>query len=558
MLRPGGREVLMALTEARAALRACEWQHAHDLLTEEITTTPLAEAERLDALGEARWWLGRIDECIEARTRSHELFDGGDASDRAGQVAIWLFEHHCFLGRTAIAGGWLRRARRALEGHQGSLAWGNLLLREAEQLHGANDLQAAATNAAAVLALARELGSNDLEAEALQTMGRILVDGGDHLLGMAHLDEAMLLAVEGRLGPYATGKVHCSVIGACGDIGDVRRAAEWTEAAGLWASHHPFAVFPGLCRVKRAEVLQRRGEWQQAEREARLACDELVTVKVGSAAAAWIEVGEIRRRIGDHDGAEEAFGHAAALSATPTSGLALLRLAQGRADEATRIIDEALLADRSRPLARVRLLPAKVEIAVVLGSLDEAAQAADELEQLAVRYGTEAFAAAAAEGRGRVQLANDDRGAAASLRRAVECWQRLDVPYEAASAQLLLGQACRAVGDRDAGDAAFRAAIATFDRLGAAYDARHARQLESGRSLPAGLTEREAEVLRLVAKGYTNKYIAETLHLSDKTIARHLSNIFAKTGATSRTAATAYAFEQGIVATTRAPTSAAR
>jgi ATP/maltotriose-dependent transcriptional regulator MalT len=539
----------MALAEARAALAACNWPRARDLLDDAVTTTPSAEAERLDALGEALWWLGRIDECIEARVRAHALFGQHGAHTRAGQAAIWLYEHHCFLGRPAMAGGWLRRARRSLEADKESVAWGNLLLREAEELHGTGELEAAIDNSTEALAIARRLTSTDLEAEALQAVGRILIDDGRHREGMAHMDEAMLLAVEGRLGPYATGKVHCSVIGACEDVGDLRRATEWTEAASRWAAHHPFAVFPGLCRVKRAEVLQRKGDWQQAEREARLACDELASLKVGSAAAAWIEVGEIRRRIGDLDGAEEAFGHAEDLCCTPTAGLALLRLAQGHPAAATSIIDDALAAGTSA-VARAKLLPAKVQVSIGAGRLDEAADATDELERLAARYESDAFAASAALSRGRLQLAAGHPLACATLRRAVELWRQLEVPYEAASAQLLLSEASRLAGDQDASDTSLRSAIATFDRLGAAYDARHARELRGGHGTPAGLTEREAEVLRLVAKGCTNKDIARTLRLSDKTIARHVSNIFTKTGATTRSAATAFAFESGIVLTT--------
>jgi ATP/maltotriose-dependent transcriptional regulator MalT len=539
----------MVLAEARAALASCDWPRARDLLDEAVTTTPSAEAERLDALGEALWWLGRIDECIDARVRAHALFAQQGSHTRAGQAAIWLYEHHCFLGRPAMAGGWLRRARRSLEGDKESVAWGNLLLREAEQLHGAGELGPAIDSSTAALALARSLSSTDLEAEALQTIGRILIDDGRHREGMAHLDEAMLLAVEGRLGPYATGKVHCSVIGACEDVGDLRRASEWTQAASRWAAHHPFAVFPGLCRVKRAEVLQRKGDWPQAEREARLACEELATVNIGSAATAWIEVGEIRRRVGDLDGSEEAFGHAEELCCTPTAGLALLRLAQGRPEAAAGIIDDALAAGTSSPLMRAGLLPAKVQVSVEAGRLDEAAEAADELERLAARYESDAFAASAALSRGRLQLAAGHPSACATLRRAVEQWRQLEVPYEAASAQLLLSEASRLAGDRDASDTSLRSAIATFDRLGAAYDARHARDLRRNHTIPAGLTEREAEVLRLVAKGCTNKDIARTLHLSDRTIARHVSNIFTKTGATSRSAATAFAFESGIVVT---------
>jgi ATP/maltotriose-dependent transcriptional regulator MalT len=298
-------------------------------------------------------------------------------------------------------------------------------------------------------------------------------------------------------------------------------------------------------------VLQRRGHWQQAESEARLACEELASVKIGSAAAAWVEVGEIRRRIGDLDGAEDAFAHADALYCAPTAGLALLRLAQGRPSAAETIIDDALSAALHSPVARARLLPAKVEVAVATGQLGEAAAAAQELERLADLYGTDAFAAAAAVARGRVALAAGDQSATTTLRRAVERWQALEVPYETATAQLLLAESLQAAGDTNAADAILASAISTFDRLGAAYDARHVRRLSHLTAVqgahPVGLTDREIEVLRLVARGCTNKDIANQLQLSGKTVARHLSNIFVKTGSSTRSAATAFAFDHAIV-----------
>lgn len=542
----------MPLAEARAALASCDWERAWQLAAGATTRSPVEEAERLDALAEACWWLGRMGDCIEARRHAHELFAREGCDRQAAQVAIWLYEHHCFQGRPAMGSGWLHRARRALEGDTGCREWGNLLLREAEVLHGGGRLDEALDRARAALALGRRLRCADLEAEALQATGRLLIDAGRPVEGMAHLDEAMLLAVEGRLGPYATGKVHCSLISACEDVGDLRRAAEWTEASAAWSARHPFAVFPGLCRVKRAEVLQWRGEWEEAEREARRACEELGGVRVSAAAAAWVEVGEIRRRVGDLDGAEEAFAHAEELCCTPTAGLTLLRLAQGRVGAAVDIVDAGLADETWSALARARLLPAKVQVALAAGDLDGAAAATAELRATADAYGTLALRAAADVAGGRVALARGDAAVASrQLRRAVEAWRELEVPYETATAQLLLGQACGLLGDA-AGEARWSAtAVATFQRLGAAYDARPVgTEAAAGgtgrRELPCGLTEREVEVLRLVATGATNKDVARALSLSQKTVARHLSNIFTKTGVTSRAAATAFAFEHGL------------
>jgi ATP/maltotriose-dependent transcriptional regulator MalT len=539
-------EVRVTLTEARAALGRCDWDTARELLTGFEASDPLDEADRADMLAEALWWAGHIDECIESRRAAYAGFEEHGDARRAGQVAIWLYEHHCFRGMQAMGGAWLRRARHALEGDEQCVEWGNLLLREAEMAHGRGEIDAATGNAKTALALGRTLRSPDLEAEALQTLGRLWIDAGKPVEGMGCFDEAMLLAVEGRLGPYATGKVYCSLIGACEDLGDLRRAAEWTEATIRWSERHPFAVFPGLCRVKRAEVLQWRGEWAQAEREARRACEELASVKVNSAAAAWVEVGEIRRRIGDLDGAEDAFARAQQMCCTPAAGLALLRLAQGRVDAARAIIDDALHDQSWNRLARARLLPAKVQIAIAHGDVDDASVSADELDAIAGDYESSFLVASARVARGRVELAAGDAlEAATTLRRAVDDWNELDVPYECATAQLLLAHACAASGDVTGEQRWLGSATATFDALGAAYDARppHAPRA----ALPCGLTAREAEVLRLVAEGRTNKDVASHLFLSDRTVARHLSNIFTKTGVTTRAAATAFAFEQGIV-----------
>jgi DNA-binding CsgD family transcriptional regulator len=538
----------VSLTLAQAALDRCDWERAHALAAAAATREPAAEARRHDVMADALWWLGRIDECIEARHSAYTRYEASGDAERAGQAAVWLYEHHCFRGRSAIGGAWLRRARRALEEHPECVAYGNLLLREAEASHSTGALEDALVGAGVALELGRRLRSPDLEAEALQTIGRLLIDTGRAADGLAHLDEAMLLAVEGRLGPYATGKVYCSLIGACEDLGDLRRASEWTDATIEWSKQHPFAVFPGLCRVKRAYVLQWRGEWEQAEREARRACDELAAVKVNSAAAAWVEVGEIRRRTGDLDGAEEAFGRARELCCTPASGLALLRLAQGRVHEAGAIVDEALRDQSWNRLARARLLPAKVQVALAAGALDAATAAAAELESIAGDYDSAALRATARVERGRVELAADHHDAARrSLRQAVEDWQALDVPYETATAQLLLSQACAVTGDAEGEARWLDVATRTFRRLGAAYDARAASGVPVARSLPCGLSEREGEVLRRVAEGLTNKELATELSLSEKTVARHLSNIFAKIGVSTRSAATAFAFERGIV-----------
>ncbi len=537
------------LSDARAALQRGDWQVALDAASAAESTDPAAAADRLDLIADAAWWLGRIDACIDARESAYRAFDEIGDHRRAGQCAVWLYEHHQFQARPAIASGWLRRATRSLEGDTDCVAYGALALREAESAHGRGELDVAAGLGRDVVALARRLGSADLEAEALQTIGRLLIDQGDPRAGLAHLDEAMLFAIEGRLGPYSTGKIYCSLISACEQLGDFARAAEWTEATSRWASDHPFAFFPGICRVHRANALTWRGDLINAEREAMKACVELVDIHIPNASAAYAEVGDIRRRLGDLVGAEEAFAKAQELCGANCAGLALLRLAQDRVQPAITIIDTCLTDAGWNRLSRAKLLPAHVQIAIAADDLAGAASSVAELEQTAQEFDSATLSAAAASARGRLRLAHNDKAAAAAgLREAVALWQALAVPYEVASARTLLGQALRDL-DPEASSVSFRAAEELFEQIGARLDAEYSRSSRAEpvmARLPAGLTEREIEVLRLVAAGDTNKEIADALFLSGKTVSRHLSNIFTKIDVSTRAAATAFAFENGL------------
>ncbi|MGQ0832622.1 MAG: LuxR C-terminal-related transcriptional regulator [Microthrixaceae bacterium] len=541
------RDVRDHLAEARRLLNDCEWEQALDATRHvDAKSGSNEEADRLDIVAEASWWIGRLDDCIDAREAAYAAYDAIGDHRRAGQCAVWLWEHHAVKARPAIGGGWLRRARRALEDHPETVEFASLVLREAEVAHGAGTLDEAQRLAGDALALCRRLRSQDMEAQALQTLGRILIDSGRPQEGLAHLDEAMLSALEGKLSPYTTGKVYCSLISACKELGDPRRAAEWIDATTRWSENHPLAMWPGICRVHHASLLHLKGDWEAAEREARQACAELDGFHVPNVAAGYIEIGEIRRRLGDLDAAEAAFATAEALSGQTSPGLALVRLAQRRIDEAIAIITRMLAERPTERLARAKLLPARVQIAIAAGDLDGAVAAADELDEIASAFAGPMLAADARSARGRLQLAlGDAPGACGTLRDALTLWQELEVPYEEATVRLLLGQACRGCGDEEGAARSLSISAAIFDRLGAAHDAAPA-DARSPSSLPAGLTEREAEVLALVASGLTNKELATRLYLSERTVARHLSNIFTKVGVTSRTAAAAFAFEHGL------------
>ncbi|HEX6843523.1 MAG TPA: LuxR C-terminal-related transcriptional regulator, partial [Actinomycetota bacterium] len=391
-------------------------------------------------------------------------------------------------------------------------------------------------------------GDRGLVAMAIHTEGLALIDAGRIPEGIALMDEAMTDVLGGDLSPYFTGVIYCNLIEACLGLDDVRRAGEWSDAARVWCDAlEPGTPFTSMCRVNRAEVARLRGAWAEAQAEAELATRELERIEPGVAASAFLQLGEIRRRRGDLEGADEAFGRAHELGADPQPGLALLRLSQGQPTVALVALREALDAEVHRP-RRIRLLAAQAESAVAAGELADARAAVDELETLAGEAGPPAFEATAATSAGILHLAEGDVASARErLRLAVATWQELRIPYEAARARSLYGQALRADGDEAAAGLELQAARAAFDRLGARRDVEMTDGLlQTTPTLPDRLTEREAEVLRLVASGMTNRDIAVALVLSEHTVARHLQNIFGKIGVSTRAAATAYVYEHGL------------
>jgi DNA-binding CsgD family transcriptional regulator len=286
--------------------------------------------------------------------------------------------------------------------------------------------------------------------------------------------------------------------------------------------------------------MQVRGDWPAALAEARQAAGRL---EARAAGQAFYRQGELHRLQGNPASAEEAYREASRRGVEPQPGLALLRLAQGRGDAAAAAIRRAA-GEASNPLARSRLLPAEVEIMLATGDVAEAARAAGELEALTRELPGRVPAATAAHAAGAVRLAEGDaRAALAALRGAAETWSELDAPYECARARELVGLACRALDDDDSAALELEAAREAFARLGAAADV---ARLEGSRA-EHGLSPRELQVLRLVAAGETNKAIAAELVLSERTVERHVSNIFAKLGLSTRAAATAFAYEHGLV-----------
>jgi DNA-binding CsgD family transcriptional regulator/tetratricopeptide (TPR) repeat protein len=368
--------------------------------------------------------------------------------------------------------------------------------------------------------------------------------------GLALLDEIMITVTGGQLSPVVTGLMYCSVINACQQVYAIDRSCEWTAALAHWCGAQPDMIaFFGVCQVHRAEIMQFRGAWQDAIDEAKRACARSQGVDRRATAAAFYQQAEVHRLKGEFAAAEEAYRGASRWGLEPLPGLALLRLAQGSADAAAASIDRALCATSNR-LKRMNLLPAYIEIKLAVGHVQDARDACRELEEIAQSFDTGVLGAIAAQACGAVRLAEGDAQAAlGSLRRAFEVWQRIEAPYPAARVRVLIGLACRTLGDEDGAGLEIDAARYAFARLGARPDLARLDSLMSG-SLSGhsnGLTPRELQVLRMVAAGETNKTIAGKLSLSEKTIDRHVSNIFTKLGVSSRAAATAFACRHNLI-----------
>ncbi|MGH2640662.1 MAG: adenylate/guanylate cyclase domain-containing protein [Actinomycetota bacterium] len=477
------------LEAGREAYARRAWPEAYRLLQEADREGRL-EPEDLEALAKSSWWIGHADESIAAFERAYALHLERGNRSMAAMMALTLRREYGAKMAGSVAKAWLHRAEHLLDGEPEAVAHGYLEIAHRELEFDRGNLDGALAHLDRAKEIASRLDDADLpvweaisRAEVLGTSGRL-----DDAFGL--MEGAAAVAVGGELGPFTTGAVFCAVMSVCRETADYRRGSEWAEVSKRWCERQDISGFPGICRVHRAEFMRLTGAWADAASEAERASDELQRFHPAMAGEAFHELGEIRLRMGDLEGTEDAFAQAQALGSESQPGEALLLLARGRPDAAAASIKGSLEEITWRKLARARLLPAQADIAKSLGDLPTAEAAAEELMAIAEEFGTAAIRAASAHASGLVSLLRDDAAEAVQrFRDARRLWREIDAPYEAAASTVLLAEARSAAGETEAATLELEAARATFERLGATPDMARTDALLAGPATRPGSRE---------------------------------------------------------------------
>ena len=530
----------MELREARTAYAERAWQRAYDAFAAAESEAPL-DAEDYHRFAVCAHLLARLPDYFAIRERAYQsLLDRGEPL-AAAEAALWVGIQKVVRGDVAEGGGWIARASHIVaEDGTDSRAAGFLTVARALEVAMGGDPEEAARITGECVRAARRHGSPEYVALSLHQQGMFLVAAGRTDEGLACMDEAMLCVAAGECSAMVEGIIYCNVIEACWSIYELTRAQQWTAAMTQWAAAQPeLCNFTGECKVRRAELKQLNGRWPEALDELEgVTPSELDRWVAGKAAMVR---GNLDRMVGRYDSAEEQFRLASRFGEDPQPGLALLRLSRGSVQAAAAMAQRSL-AETHQPGRRIQTLAAATEILLAVGEIDAAEAAADELQGIATVNRSPLVVALGQHAKAAVCLT---RGAAAEalplLRDALGTWVRAHTPYDEARTRALLADACRALGDRESAERELDAARAIFEELGALPDLARLTQTDDV------LSPRELEVLKLLATGATNRAIAEQLVLSERTVDRHVSNIFGKLGVTSRAAATAYAFDRQLV-----------
>jgi DNA-binding NarL/FixJ family response regulator len=539
------------LERGRNAYTSRAWSDAYEALVAADRDAELS-AQDLELLARSAYMLGLDEEYVAGLERAHAAHLAAREVPPAVRCAFWIGHSMMFRGHLGPAAGWFARGNRLLESAEPDCAErGYLLIPVLLEHSSKGDFETAHATATEVAAIGERFADPDLAAMGVMEQGHSLVRQGRTEEGLRLVDETLAAVGAGELSPIVAGIVYCNTIGFCRDVYEVRRAREWTAALTRWCNEQPEMIaHNGLCLVHRAELMTIEGAWaaalQEIERVGRRFRRGVLNQRALGHAA--YREGEVHRLQGELREAETAYKDAARFGREPQPGLALLRLAQGKGDVATATIRRAL-DETTLPLRRAALLPARVEIALAVGEVDEARAASGELDAIAERQQSDLLKASAAQAKGAVALAEGDAGGAiTALREASRTWQELEAPYDVARARVLLALAFSELDDDDEAAAEFEAARDAFASLGARRDAADVDTLWGrAQADDHGLTAREIEVLRLVASGKSNRAIASELVISERTVARHVQNIFTKLRISSRAAASVFASEHGLL-----------
>ncbi len=509
-------------------------------------------AQDLELAATAAYLTAREHEADELWARAYRAWLAQGEPSRAVRCGFWLSFAALLRGDAGQSQGWLARSQRLIEG-PGTLEDGYLAFLVALPLLGGDDTEATYAAFERVAEIGDRYADPDLASLARLSMGEALVQEHRFAEGNRLLDEAMVAVMADEVTPITAGILYCATILSCQRTGDVGRATEWTTALTHWCARQPGLVpFRGQCLVHRSELSLLHGRWPDALVEADHAC--ALAPGPMHLGMAFYQRGELHRLTGRFDEAEEAYRCASARGHDPQPGWSLLRRAQGQVDVAAAAVRRvtAESTDAGGTVAgpvRCRLLAASVEVLLAAKDTGGARAAAEELAGLAAQHDVPFLRAAAAQATGSVLLAEGDAAAAMPhLQQSCQAWHSLDAPYDVARTRVLLGVACRRQGDHDTGQLHLDAARQVFSDLGAVPDLTRLERLalKTAPGADGLLTARELEVLRLVALGRTNRAVAGELVISEKTVARHVSNILTRLGVSSRSAATAYAYEHGL------------
>ena len=541
------------LDRARAAYRAYQWDDAYHQFRAAAADEPL-EATDVASLADAAWWLGRTDESLELSEQVYRHHLHGSHVPQAARLAVEVGFLWLLRGEVTLGSGWIGRATRLLEGEPESAADGYMAFLQVQEHLGAGRHEEAIETSRWMRGLADRHDDPTLCAVGLVLEGVAEIRRGRVEVGLRVIDEAMLPVHAGEVSPNWAGNLYCHVMDLCFEMMDLRRARAWTDATERWCDQHSnAAMFVGICRVHRAQLLHVEGDWEAAERHAARTCEELADMNVGVVAEGHYRIAESHRVRAEHERAEVAYRRSHELGRDPQPGLALLRLAQGNRAAASASLRSALSAI-DNDLHRVPLLAAQVDVAAACDDPIVATESAAELAAIADTFQSVGLVASAQYAEGVARLALDEPTiAVAPLRHAWRCWNELNAPYDAARTRARLAEALEASGDAETAELELTTSRKVFAQLGAAEELRALdhRFGSSGHigdtgDSPGGLSAREIEVLRCVCAGRTNRQIATELMISEKTVARHLSNIFVKLDVASRTEAAAFAFTHGL------------